>query len=241
MTPLEDMRTLIYLEPRGIGRSERLEDPGSYAMREYVEDLEALRSYFQLPRIAIAGHSHGGFVALKYAIQYPEKVERLLLISTAPYSGLADSEEWARQREGFAEMQASLTKELADETLTPNEKLRRRLSHRLPALHFHDYRTAEPIFAPLLRNMVVSSEPFDYFLREEMATYDVSDLLDRITAPTLIIRGDDDLPAEVTGSQILNERIPKSELKVISECGHWPILERPQAFFEAVEPFLRSP
>jgi len=88
--------------------------------------------------------------------------------------------------------------------------------------------------------MQISSGPFDHFLRKEMATYDVTDLLERIIAPTLIICGDDEMPGRVGGAEILRKRIPNSEIEVIPECGHWPMMEQPQDFFDAVEPFLRS-
>ncbi len=74
-----------------------------------------------------------------------------------------------------------------------------------------------------------------------MTSYDVSRLLDRIAAPTLIIRGDDEMPSRVSSAQGLKDGILTSELKVVFECGHWPMMEQPQDFFDAVEPFLRSP
>ncbi|UCE14678.1 MAG: alpha/beta hydrolase, partial [Candidatus Heimdallarchaeota archaeon] len=84
LKPLEKIRTVVYLEPRGIGHSQRVDHPHAYAMKEYVEDLEALRRYLQIPKIDLAGHSHGGFIALLYSIHYPENIERLLLFDTTP-------------------------------------------------------------------------------------------------------------------------------------------------------------
>jgi proline iminopeptidase len=238
LQPLEEVRTVIYLEPRGIGQSERLPHPESYRLQEYVEDVEALREYFQLSEIAIAGHSHGGFVALQYAIQHPGNVERLVLMNTSPYRGLGNLEEWAQKRMGYAEAQAALEEVLQDESLTPDEKHRRRLLIRLPVIHFYDYGSVESVVAPLLKAMRVSAEPFEFFRSEEGDSYDVRHLLDRITAPTLIILGDDDMPHISLGAQILRDRIPDSELEIIERCGHWPMIERPQEFFEPVLRFL---
>lgn len=238
LKPLEELRTVIYLEPRGIGQSERLPHPESYRLQEYVEDIEALREYFGLPQIAIAGHSHGGFVALQYAIQYPENVERLVLMNTSPYRGLGDVEAWAQRRMGYAEALTALEQVQQDEALTPDERHLQRLLIRLPVIHFYDYASVESTVAPLLKAMRVSAEPFEFFTREEGDTYDVRHLLDRITAPTLVILGDDDMPHIVLGAEILRDTIPDSELAIIERCGHWPMIERPEEFFAAVKGFL---
>jgi pimeloyl-ACP methyl ester carboxylesterase len=77
LRPLEAAHTVVYVDPRGIGRSGRSADPTLYAMDEYVEDLEALRRHLGLAALTVAGHSHGGSVALKYALAYPQRVDRL--------------------------------------------------------------------------------------------------------------------------------------------------------------------
>jgi proline iminopeptidase len=238
LKPLEEVRTVIYLEPRGIGQSERLPHPESYRLQEYVDDIEALRDYFELDQIAIAGHSHGGFVALQYAIQYPRSVERLVLMDTAPALGLGDVVGWAEKREGYAEALEALDRVEQDGTLTPEERYLRRLLIRLPVIHFYDYSSVETVVSPLLKAMRVSPDPFEFFNREDADSYDVRHLLDRITAPTLIILGDDDMPDMVLGAPIMHERIPDSELQIIERCGHWPMIERSEEFFEVVKRFL---
>jgi pimeloyl-ACP methyl ester carboxylesterase len=72
LRPLEAAHTVVYYDPRGIGRSGR-SDPALYTLDEYVEDLEALRRHLGIDALDLAGHSHGGSVALKYSLAYPER------------------------------------------------------------------------------------------------------------------------------------------------------------------------
>ena len=51
-----------------------------------MDDLEALRAYFQLESVALLGHSWGGLLAMEYALRYPERVSHLILLNTAPAS-----------------------------------------------------------------------------------------------------------------------------------------------------------
>src|ERR1051326_4008131 len=76
-------RTLIYYDQRGGGRSPvSRETPVGW--REHVEDLEALRGLWGLERLPVAGYSWGGLLALLYALEHPDRVERLGLVSPAP-------------------------------------------------------------------------------------------------------------------------------------------------------------
>jgi pimeloyl-ACP methyl ester carboxylesterase len=62
--PVEGFRKVIYLEPRGIGRSERLGKKADYGLDEYAEDIEALRKYFNVRRIGIGK-------AIRHYLKYP--------------------------------------------------------------------------------------------------------------------------------------------------------------------------
>ena len=238
--PLENVRTVIYLEPRGIGRSQRLKDPHAYRMEEYVNDIESLRIYFGIKQIAIAAHSHGGFVALKYALQYPKMVERLLLIDTTPCSSihLGNYHSWLKKRKGYRSASSALRKLQYNNSLSVDEKERAILKILLPVIHFYNFDNVSLQVNSYLMNMVVSAEPHHYFNNIEAFKYDLRELIHQITVPTLIINGDDDMPHIVLGSKLLHDRIPSANHVVIEKCGHWPMIEAPDAFFKAAVPFL---
>ena len=238
LKPLEKIRTVVYLEPRGIGRSQRLREIDAYKMDEYVQDIESLRRYFGTPQIAIAGHSHGGFVAMKYAIKYPKKVECLILIDTTPYIHLGDYNQWLKKRKGHREALVAFNKLQGKSFLTDDDKERAILQTLLPIIHFHNYDKVSSQVNELLASMIVSAEPHRYYVNKEGNSYDLRESVKKVTAPTLIVTGDDDMPHIVLGSKLLHKQIPNASLVIIENCGHWPMIEAPEPFFKAVIPFL---
>ena len=81
---LAAQRTLLLLDPRGTGASDRPADPAAYDLEQYAADVEAVREHLGLERIDVLGHSHGGFVAMTWAGTNPEHVGRLVLANTTP-------------------------------------------------------------------------------------------------------------------------------------------------------------
>lgn len=74
---------------RGCGRSQQ---PGEgYEMAQLVRDLEAFATALELPRFHLVGHSLGGSVALAFALDHPERVASLLLVTPGPADGLAQT------------------------------------------------------------------------------------------------------------------------------------------------------
>lgn len=235
---LEEFQTIVYLEPRGIGKSQRSVEKKAYSMEEYVEDLEALRRLFDLKKVSLAGHSHGGFVTLKYAIKYPKNVDKLILIDTTPSTLLGDYQQWFLGRKGAMEALTEISKIQNTENLSPDEKQRIVLKIILPIIHFYNYNKFKSNISEILNNMIVSSEPVEYFRKIEYGSYDIRKNLHKITAKTLIILGEDEMPSTKIGSGILHSQILNSTLKIIENCGHWPFIEEPDLFFKAVIPFL---
>ncbi|MFX0210438.1 MAG: alpha/beta fold hydrolase, partial [Candidatus Hodarchaeota archaeon] len=213
--PLEEFRTMVYLEPRGIGRSQRLNEPTAYSLEEYVEDIESLRKYFGLPKIAIAAHSHGGFVALKYGLKYPKKVEYLVLIDTTPYIFLGNYNSWLRKRRGYGEAASALKKLQNDKFLSIDERERAILKILLPVIHFYNFEKVSSQVNDYLTNMIVSAKPHHYFNNHEASKYDLRESIHHINVPTLIINGDDDMPHIVWGSKLLYKQIPNANHVVI--------------------------
>jgi proline iminopeptidase len=236
LQPLEAAHTVVYYDPRGIGRSSRSEDPALYTLDEYVEDLEALRRHLGIDMLNLAGHSHGGSVALIYALAYPERVARLLVLNSGPFVH-DPGPDWWEARAGFEAAQARWA--AADTTLSPDELHAEFIRSFFPVAHFHDYEPVRQAVEALLARTTFSVEPFQQFERE-MATFDIRDRVAEIRSPTLIVMGDDDPPDVREGSWLLHERIPGAQLFVVPGCGHWPAIERPDLFFPAVLRFLAT-
>jgi proline iminopeptidase len=235
LRPLEAAYTLVYYDPRGIGRSGR-SDPMLYKLDEYVEDLEALRRHLGLHALNLAGSSHGGFVALMYALDYPERVDRLLVLNSGPFVRPLDPD-WLAARAGYDAARARWA--AMDTTHPPDELHAAFIRTFVPVVHFYDYEPLRQTVEDLLARTTFSAEPFQQAERE-LATFDIRDRVAEIRAPTLIVIGDDDLPDLREGSYLLHERIPGAQLFVAPGCGHWTMLECPEVFFPAVMRFLAA-
>jgi len=117
LAPLANGRTVIYFDARGAGRSTLLYDPALLGMSQQVEDLEALRQFFGIGRMTIVGHSWGAMVAPFYAAQYPQNVDRLVMITPGPvqaqYDAPFEAERIARTAPAVLQRQGELFGELA--------------------------------------------------------------------------------------------------------------------------------
>ncbi|GGJ38693.1 alpha/beta fold hydrolase [Streptomyces brasiliensis] len=87
MPELERSMTMVYIEPVGTGASGRLAEPRDYNLATYTQFLHAVIEHLALPDIVLLGHSHGGFVAQRYALDHPERVASLILYDTSPVTG----------------------------------------------------------------------------------------------------------------------------------------------------------
>src|SRR5215469_9399599 len=70
LLPLARSNKLVFIDERGSGRSEKLEDPNKYTVENMVEDVEAVRQALNLGKISLLGHSYGGVLAQAYALKY---------------------------------------------------------------------------------------------------------------------------------------------------------------------------
>jgi proline iminopeptidase len=80
-------RTLIYYDQRGGGRS-AVPREVAVGWREHVADLEALRNHWRLDRLTLLGYSWGGLLAVLYALEHPDRIARLALVSAAPLTAV---------------------------------------------------------------------------------------------------------------------------------------------------------
>ena len=74
LLPLARTHRLIFIDERGSGRSQRLQDTSHYTVEAMVEDLEDVRVALNLGKVAVLGHSYGGVVAQAYALKYQQNL-----------------------------------------------------------------------------------------------------------------------------------------------------------------------
>jgi pimeloyl-ACP methyl ester carboxylesterase len=234
--------TLVMLNPRGTGGSDRPADSGAYQIDDYVDDLEQLRSHLGLEKLLLLGHSHGGVVAQAYAAAYPGRVQRLVLASSLARFG-KEQETAMRlgmdRRSGqpwYADAAAALEEE-QDVTFADDKQVTDLFFREVP-LYFAHYGAVEAGYADTLRAETINADALKLFNEKIFNTFDLRDRLPNITAPTLVITGDDDFICGPICAREISAAIPLAREVIVGDSGHMIFVEQPQAFHDEVADFL---
>lgn len=229
---LADGRTLIYYDQRGGGRSPVAREV-PVGWREHVADLEALREQWAIERLTIAGYSWGALLAMLYAIEHPERVERMALVSPAPA--------WREARERFE-------REFARRNLDPAlqaeraalregglrerdpEAYARRIFELSVVPYFHDPARARDL-TPFRVTGRTQQEVW-----ASLGDYDLRPALARLALPATVLYGDSDpIPADSAEAVAAALGAPFHRL---AACGHVPYVESLPAFTSLLDSFL---
>jgi proline iminopeptidase len=200
---------------------------------EQVEDLESLRKEWRIERLALAGYSWGGLLALLYAIKYPAQVSHLALVSHAPV--------W---REARTEFEARFAERNLDPALQEQRKRLRESGQREQDPEAYRRRVFELSVVAYFcdPDKVREMTPFRVTGRtiEEvwasLGDYDLRPQLSRLEMPAVILHGDcDPIPASAaeTTARLLN-----APFHLLPRCGHVPYVEAPEEFTRLLHAFL---
>lgn len=225
-------RTLVYYDQRGGGRSAVPRDL-PVGWQEQVADLEALRALWGLERLPIAGYSWGALLALLYALEHPDRVSHLALVSPAPCWRGARAEFEAR----FAERSRSpailaMREELQASGLRERdpEAYRRRLFELSVAGYFHDPRLVSGL-TPFRITGRTQEEVW-----QSLGDYDLRPRLPTLRMPAIVVHGDDD-PIPAAAAQVLAEAL-RAPFHLLPDCGHVPYVEAADRFAALLDGFL---
>jgi pimeloyl-ACP methyl ester carboxylesterase len=236
--------TLIMLNPRGTGGSDRPSDSGAYQIDDYVADVEELRGHLGEERLLLLGHSHGGVVAQAYAAAYSGRVRRLVLASSLARFGAAQE---AAMRAGmdkrsgepwYPDAAAALDEE-QDAKFADDRQLTDLFFREVP-LYFAHYGAVEAGYADTLRSETINADALKLFNDKIFNTFDLRDRLPSITAPTLVITGDDDFICGPVSAAEISSTIPGAREVIVGDSGHMVFVEQPQAFHDEVADFLEE-
>jgi proline iminopeptidase len=229
---LANHRELIYYDQRGGGRSPVPRDV-PVGWKEQVADLEELRRQWHMERLTLAGYSWGGLLALLYAVEHPDRVARLALVSPAPA--------WKEARLEFERRFEA--RNLAPELQRERAALRESgLRERDPA----DYaqRMFELSVAPYFFDPARARDltPFRVTGRTQqevwssLGDYDIRPGLSWLSIPALVLLGEND-PIPRESAETL-ARLLKAEFQLLPRCGHVPYVEAHEQFVTILDSFL---
>jgi proline iminopeptidase len=246
LAPLERRHRLIYYDQRGGGRSTLPADTALLTIDHHVEDLEALRKHLGLDKVTLLAHSFGPAIAARYAIRYPQRVERMIFLSPIP----------PVKGKFFEEYGAALTKRLTDDERARGAELQKAFETSADATAVcREYwsimtppRVARGLSASMVKSDLCTAPPeaIRYGMtRTNGATFgSLGDWnwtaeLARVTAPVLIIHGDEDaIPMAMVNAWVT--ALPNARILRLAQTAHFPHAERPAIVFPAIETFLRG-
>jgi proline iminopeptidase len=230
---LRDIAQLVFIDHRGSGRS-AAGDPETHTLENNIDDVDALRDYLGLERIAVLGSSYGGMVAQGYAIRYPQRVSNLVLSVTAPsYRFMDDAKQIIAER-GTPEQQR-VCEWLWNGSFDSQEQLYEYYKAMGPLYSVqYDPEKFEENWNQSIRNFEQTNRGFGGFLK----TFDYIDELHTIGCPTLVIAGAHDWICSVKHSRIITEKIPRSHLKIFANSSHMVGVDEREAYLAAIRGFL---
>ena len=185
-----------------------------------------------LDKIELVGNSMGGYIAAEVAIQYPERVSRLVLVSAA---GISSAEVMHAPILTFGRVATALaTNTVARHRRLAARAITRHMSLLLVARHPRLLR-ADFAYEGFFKG--AGKPGFDDALRASL-DYDFRDRLPDVKVPTLIVWGEKDSIIPVRDADEFERLIEDSRKVVMKDCGHIPMAERPNAFNDVLTEFL---
>ncbi len=225
---LAEQFQVISIDNRGSGRSDK--PAGPYTAQMLAADVIGLLDELGAAKAHIVGHSMGGFIAQALAIDYPERVDRLVLSATnfgGPH---------------HIPITPPAMAVLTDVSGDPIERLRRGIAiSTAPGFaesnaefveSWLQYRVAHPIDPAGYQAQLA----IGLGLLSEAASFEHK--LGRVTAPTLLLFGEHDVVVPPGNAELLAAKLPHARVEILPNAGHVFPFETPEAANRAITRFL---
>jgi pimeloyl-ACP methyl ester carboxylesterase len=224
-------RRVVAMDLPGFGLSpEPTED--EISIPGYGRSVNALCDKLGFGEVNLVGNSMGGYVAAEVAIQFPERVGRLVLVSAA---GISSAETLQAPILTFGRVATALaTNTVAQYRKLASRPVTRHISLALVARH---PRLLKPDLAYEGFFKGAGKGGFDDALRASL-DYDFRDRLPEVKVPTLIVWGEKDSIIPVRDADEFERLIEDSRKIVMRDTGHIPMAERPVTFNDVLVDFL---
>ncbi|MBI2724130.1 MAG: alpha/beta fold hydrolase [Chloroflexi bacterium] len=215
----------LSFDGRGCGRSEVT--PGPYSIAAYAEDAAALFDVLGIDAAVVYGSSMGGMVAQELTLRHPERVRALILGCTT-----------ASSMRGVRPTDETVMQLVKNQSLSGDEAILAgwRLGYSAAYIEaHHDEMMARS------REAQSVSTPAESYMRQVIAAaqHDALDRLHEIRCPVMIIHGAEDLMLPPQNAELLRERMPHAELRILQGMGHGYNLEAQEEADALVLDFYR--
>ena len=223
MPVLSERYRAIAYELRGMGKSEV---PGrlgvTYTNEHHSKDLEELLDALDIEQAALVGHAFGGFVAMRLAMDRPERVSAMVLVNTsAKMEGptALSAQNWAPTAE---------TKGMGP-----------LLDAAIDRWFVGRVKREQPEIIELYRGILAANPPMGYAANARgILKFDIRGELGQIKCPTLVVAGKQDRSTPVTDHELIADGISGSRLVVVPDSSHTVPEEQPEGFNRTTLQFL---
>lgn len=214
-------RTLRY-DMRGHGASAKPPEP--YSIGDFVADLSGLMDAVGIDKASLAGFSLGGLVAQGFALDHPDRLDRLVLLSTVAGRNAQERERVLARLEIVAD--------------------------GIPGAHFRnsvqrwfteEFQRNHPEVIDELEALNKQNDPKAYAAAYAvLAQTDFAKRLHEIVAPTLVVTGEEDQGSNPRMARLIHERIENSQLEILPRLRHSILVEAPDLVAGLISGFLAS-
>ncbi len=238
---LREKYKLVFIEPRGSGRSEN----GTKITFDILsDDFETLRKDLNLKKVAFFGWSANGYLALEYALKYTGSVSHLILSGVPPHYKAELFEEqnkyWevaaSDNRKKVLEEQLRNFKKSDLSNLTEEEKIIGEYTASGPKYWADKNYNCNWIW----ENNALKANALKTLFYELLSEYDPSSKFESITCPVLILQGKHDylVPHYMMENHL--EKFANATYQLFERSGHYPFYEEKELFLKVLNKFLVS-
>ncbi|MBL8102352.1 MAG: alpha/beta hydrolase [Anaerolineales bacterium] len=210
---LESDFDLIIPDLRGFGESSTVDTP--YTMLDVANDIAGLLDFLGVEKAFFAGHSMGGYVALAFAKEYPDRVNGLALVSSQVR---ADAPEQKAGRYKTAKDVLEKGVDVVAESMTP------KLSANEKVQEFANLLMKAQSKAGVIGALKAMAEREDF-----------TSVLPEFNFPVLLIHGDADALIPIDRAKEIKSVLPAARLIKLKKAGHMPMMEFPKETAEALK------
>lgn len=193
-----------------------------------LDHLVAIIAEILPERCMLGGWSLGGQIAMELALREPERVQKLVLISTTPCFAKRDDWESGMERKLL-------------QLFLENLKLNYATTiNRFLTLQMSGDRDASKILSQLRKHFFQRAEPDPGALEKGLKILQYSDLRDRIAAirqPVLLLHGENDVITHPAAADWMHQQLSQSQRVMFPHCGHAPFLSYPEQFVTCLNEF----
>lgn len=237
---MSDKNQVILYDQRGTGKSELADiNAKTVSMDLMVADIETLRQHLKIDTWVVLGHSFGGMLAAYYATKHPESIDGIIMSSSGGIDLGLRSYVNGRMRKMLDKDQLAALDESNRKLAKGDSTKENRLARANAMANVYAYHKK---FVPFIANRLTKTNlNINQLLWNNMDDihFDCSSKLKSFDKPVIVIQGKNDI-LDIKTAEKIHAAFPKSTLVLIDKCGHYGWLDAPDAYFSAINQFLKT-